>query len=84
MCIAIPGRVTSIGESTIAEVPGEVAFGDRTATVNLVMLPDVAIGDYVIVHSGYAIRVVSAETDEVVTALLCPGIAPSTAEPTAE
>jgi hydrogenase expression/formation protein HypC len=58
MCVAIPGRVLSIGEATGAMVPAEVEFPGRTMTVNLVMLPEAAVGDHVIVHSGYAIRVV--------------------------
>ncbi|MEN8238581.1 MAG: HypC/HybG/HupF family hydrogenase formation chaperone [Actinomycetota bacterium] len=84
MCIAVPGRVTSIGESTPALVPGEVTFPDRTLSVNLVMVPDVAVGDHVIVHSGYAIRIVSPETAEEATALLCPDTRSSTAEPASE
>ena len=58
MCVAIPGRVVSIGEPTPALVPAEVEFPGRTMTVNLVMVPEAAVGDHVIVHSGYAIRVV--------------------------
>jgi hydrogenase expression/formation protein HypC len=58
MCVAIPGRVLSIGEPTPAMVPAEVEFPGRTMTVNLVMVPEAAVGDHVIVHSGYAIRVV--------------------------
>jgi hydrogenase maturation factor len=38
---------------------GLVEFGDRTLEINLVMLPDVEIGDHILVHSGYAIRTVA-------------------------
>jgi hydrogenase maturation factor len=65
-------------------IPGEVAFPDRNLTVNLVMLPEASVGDHVIVHSGYAIRVVSAETAETATAFLCPDASESATEPTAE
>jgi hydrogenase expression/formation protein HypC len=84
VCIAVPGRIEAIGEASTAMVPGEVTFPDRDLTVNLVMLPDAAVGDYVVVHSGYAIRVVSPETAETATALHCPGTLPSTAEPAPE
>jgi len=57
MCVAIPGRILSIGEASAAFVPAEVAFPDRTMTINLVMVPEARVGDDVIVHSGYAIRV---------------------------
>ena len=73
MCIAVPGRVMSIGEPSIAMVPGEVTFPDRSLSVNLVMVPEVSVGDHVVVHSGYAIRIVSPETAAEATALLCGG-----------
>lgn len=72
MCVAVPGLVTSIGKPSTAMVPGEVTFPDRETTVNLVMVPEVAVGDHVVVHSGYAIRIVSAETAAETAALLCP------------
>lgn len=57
MCVAVPGRITSIGEATPGLLPAEVEFPDRTMTVNLVMLPEARVGDRVITHSGYAIRI---------------------------
>ena len=56
MCVAVPGRVVSIGEASTALIPAKVAFPDRTTEVNLVMLPEAAVGDHVVVHSGYAVR----------------------------
>ena len=82
MCIAVPGRIVSIGEASVAMIPGDVVFPDRDLTVNLVMVPEARIGDHVVVHSGYAIRIVSSETAEVATALLCPDTPGSAAEPT--
>lgn len=57
MCVAVPGRIVSIGEPSTALVPAEVVFPDRTLDVNLIMVPEAVVGDKVIVHSGYAIRV---------------------------
>jgi hydrogenase maturation factor len=73
-----------MGEPSTAMVQGEVVFPDRALTVNLVMVPDARVGDHVVVHSGYAIRVVSPETAEIATALLCPDVGPSATEPAAE
>lgn len=84
MCIAVPGRITSIGEPSIAMIPGEVVFPDRDLTVNLVMVPEAQVGDHVVVHSGYAIRIVSPETAATATALLCQDTRQSTAEPAPE
>jgi hydrogenase expression/formation protein HypC len=84
MCIAVPGRIVSIGEASVAMVPGDVVFPDRDLTVNLVMVPDARVGDHVVVHSGYAIRIVSSETAEVATDLLCPDILDSATEPTTQ
>ena len=58
MCVAMPGTVMSIGTSVPGAVMGLVEFGDRTLEVNLIMLPDVEIGDHILVHSGFAIRAV--------------------------
>ena len=84
MCIAVPGRITSIGDPSTAMIPGEIVFPDRHLTVNLVMLPEARVGDHVVVHSGYAIRIVSPETAAAATALLCPDNLTSTAEPSPE
>ena len=57
MCVAVPGRIISIGEPSTALVPAEVAFPDRMLEVNLIMVPEAVVGDNVIVHSGYAVRI---------------------------
>jgi hydrogenase maturation factor len=59
MCVAAPGVVRSIGESSLASIPAVVEFPDRTTEINLIMCPDASVGDRVIVHSGYAIRLAS-------------------------
>ena len=57
MCIAVPGKIISIGEPSTALVPAEVMFPDRMLQVNLIMVPEAVVGDKVIVHSGYAVRI---------------------------
>ncbi len=56
MCLAVPGRILSIDENDIASVD----FGGVKRPVNI-SLVEVEIGDYVIVHAGYAIQVLSEE-----------------------
>ena len=58
MCVAMPGTVMSIGTPVPGAVMGLVKFGDRTLEINLIMLPNVEIGDHILVHSGFAIRTV--------------------------
>jgi hydrogenase assembly chaperone HypC/HupF len=63
MCVAVPGKIISIGPPSTALIPAKVEFPDRTLDVNLVMLSEAAVGDHVIVHSGYAIRLTSGPVD---------------------
>lgn len=65
MCIAIPLRVLSIeGDEAVAEVDGV------ERTVSLMMTPDVRVGDYVIVHAGFAIQVLDRQEAEENLAIL--------------
>lgn len=54
MCLAVPGRVESIAEVEGVRM-GRVDFGGVVKEVCLACLPDVAVGDYTIVHVGFAI-----------------------------
>ena len=57
MCLAVPGRVVKIDESRPPSRPGEVVFGTgEPRPVDLVMVPEAGVGDYVIIHSGFAIK----------------------------
>lgn len=55
MCLAIPGRVASL-QTRDETLMAEVDFGDIQKSVCMQYLPDVTIGDYVIVHVGFAIQ----------------------------
>jgi len=56
MCLAIPGKLLSI-TSQLDETfrQGKVSFGGIIKEVNLSMVPEVQVGDYVLVHVGVAI-----------------------------
>jgi hydrogenase expression/formation protein HypC len=52
MCLAIPAKVLSIKENS-----AKVDFGEGVERGINVALVDVKVGDYVLVHAGYAIQV---------------------------
>jgi hydrogenase expression/formation protein HypC len=56
MCLGVPGRVLEVErEELLGLLRGKVQFGGITKEVNLMYTPEVRIGDYVIVHVGFAI-----------------------------
>ncbi len=66
MCLAIPGKVMSINGQDPFSRTGKVNFGGIVKEVSLAYTPEVKIGDYVIVHVGFAIsKVDEAEATQV-------------------
>jgi hydrogenase expression/formation protein HypC len=64
MCLAVPGRILTINDADGVGRAGRVQFGGIVKDVSLAFVPDAAIGDYVIVHVGFAIaRVDEAEAE---------------------
>lgn len=59
MCLAIPAKVTKI-EGDMARVD----FGGGVARDVNVMLVDARVGEYVLVHAGYAIEVINQKEAE--------------------
>ena len=55
MCLAVPGRIMSIAERDDT-LMAQVAFGAVVKDVCLAYIPDAAVGEYVIVHVGFAIQ----------------------------
>jgi hydrogenase expression/formation protein HypC len=55
MCLAIPGKITSICEGDVLTRLGKVDFGGVVKEASLAYVPEAKIGDYVIVHAGFAI-----------------------------
>ena len=55
MCLAVPGRVTSIWEQDDTPM-GQVDFGGVTKEVCLAYVPDLQVGEYTIVHVGFALQ----------------------------
>ncbi|MFE4356210.1 HypC/HybG/HupF family hydrogenase formation chaperone [Kitasatospora xanthocidica] len=61
MCLAVPGRVTEIGERDGARM-AVMDFGGVVKDVCLEYLPDLAVGDYAIVHVGFALQRLDEES----------------------
>jgi hydrogenase expression/formation protein HypC len=55
MCLAVPGRVLSVAEQD-GTTMAQVDFGGARKEVCLEYIPDVQVGEYVIVHVGFAIQ----------------------------
>lgn len=59
MCLSIPGKIITI-ENEIATV----SIGGSEVQAGLQLLENVRLGDYVLVHSGFALQVISEEEAE--------------------
>jgi len=56
MCLAVPALIRSI-DGQIAEVD----MGGTTHRASLMMVPEAKVGDYVLLHTGYAIQIIDQE-----------------------
>ncbi len=63
MCLGVPGKVNEIYEANGLKM-GKVDFGGVKREVCLEYVPEVEIGEYVIVHVGFAINQMSEEEAE--------------------
>jgi hydrogenase expression/formation protein HypC len=70
MCLGIPGEILSIEEDAEHLRKAKVRFGGATRDVYLDLVPDAEVGDYVIVHVGFAISKINEEEAEGVFELL--------------
>ena len=61
MCLAVPGRILRLFESDDT-VMSDVDFGGVVKQVCLQYIPDAAVGDYVIVHVGFALQELDEES----------------------
>ncbi len=62
MCLAIPGKIEEISRAEDdLQRHGRVDFNGTTKEINLAYVPDAEVGDYVLVHVGFAIQTVDEE-----------------------
>jgi hydrogenase expression/formation protein HypC len=55
MCLAIPGKVLSVSGDDLLTRMGRIDFSGVVKQASLAYVPEVVIGDYVIVHVGFAL-----------------------------
>lgn len=55
MCLAIPGKIIEIQDPEPLMRMGKVSFGGILKEVSLAYVPEAVVGDYVVVHVGFAI-----------------------------
>jgi len=60
MCLAIPGKVTEIYEENGLKM-GQVDFSGSLTKVCLEYVPEIELGQYTIVHAGFAISIIDEE-----------------------
>lgn len=58
MCLAVPGKILDVTNDDPIMRTGRVSFGGIVKEVNLAYVPEAVVGDYVIVHVGFAISIV--------------------------
>jgi len=60
MCLAVPGKILEVSGSDTTRT-GTVSFGGISKEACLAFVPEAKVGDYVLVHAGFAISVVDEE-----------------------
>lgn len=64
MCLGVPGKIVEIYESGGLQM-GKIDFGGVTREACLAYVPEAKVGDYTLIHVGFALNVISeAEAKE--------------------
>ncbi len=58
MCLGVPGKVVSKTENPLGMTMGKVSFSGITKECCMAYVPEVEVGDYVVVHVGFAIAII--------------------------
>jgi len=66
MCLAVPGKVIEVRPNELGVTMGTVGFGGIRKEVCLAYVPEVRVGDYVIVHVGFAIHTIDDDEAQAV------------------
>lgn len=61
MCLAVPGKILEIKEGEELLKTAKVSFGGALKDVNISFVPEAKVGDYVIVHVGFALNIIDEE-----------------------
>ncbi len=61
MCLSVPAQLMAVsGEDTLTRT-GKVSFGGVFKEICLAYVPEAKVGDYVLVHAGFAISIVDEQ-----------------------
>jgi hydrogenase expression/formation protein HypC len=60
MCLAVPGKILEIYE-TNGLLMGKIDFGGVTREVCLTYVPEAKVGDYTIIHVGFALNLIDEQ-----------------------
>ena len=66
MCLAVPGRLVSIEGDDPFLRSGKVDFSGAVKVINLAYVPEARVGDFVLVHVGFAISTIDEAEAKVV------------------
>jgi hydrogenase expression/formation protein HypC len=83
MCLGIPGKIVELYELDGMQM-GKVDFGGVTREACLAYVPEAKIGDYTIIHVGFALHLISEEEAQETLALLREIAAAGTEDPFSE
>jgi hydrogenase expression/formation protein HypC len=61
MCLAVPGKIIQIENADGPMTDGKVDFAGIIKDVCLAYVPEAKVGDYVIVHAGFAIKTINQD-----------------------
>ncbi len=61
MCLALPARIVAIDDGTDMAT---VALGEVKKEISIALIEDVAVGDFVLIHVGYALNKIDPEEAE--------------------
>ena len=64
MCLAVPGKLISMSADEPILRTGRVRFGGISKEINLALVPEAAVGDYLLVHAGVAIGIIDQQEAE--------------------
>lgn len=69
MCLGVPGKIIEIYESNGLKM-GKIDFGGITREACLAYVPEAMVGDYALVHVGFALNILSETESQETLALL--------------
>jgi hydrogenase expression/formation protein HypC len=61
MCLGIPGQILSIDRSNTLLLLAQIDFGGIAKEISLCFTPDAEVGNYVVVHVGFAISIINEQ-----------------------